>query len=97
MIENACPYAPGEVKPEAMQRSVQRNASLMRFRNVKLLALLGSVLTLTLLYVYSYPSFNWEGSPFLFQDWYIVKMSLYTYLFSMITHYIREYQKQNRE
>jgi len=97
MIENACPYAPGEVKPEVMKSAIRRDVSLMRLKNVKLLALLGSVLALTLLYRYSYPSLNWGGSPVLFQDWYIVKMSLYTYLLGMITHYIRRYQKQNRE
>ena len=100
MIENACPYAPGEVKPEVMQSALRQEVFWVRFKNVKLLALLGSVLALTLMYSFSYPSLNWGGSPVLFQDWYIVKMSLYTYLLGMITYYFRaqaHQQKKNKE
>ena len=95
MIENACPFAPGEVKPKLMRNALKREG-FFRIGNLKLLLLMGSVLCLTILYSYSYSSLNWERSPFLFQDWYIVKMSIYTYLMGMITYYIRVYQKQKR-
>jgi hypothetical protein len=97
MIENACPYAPGELKPESMPGPANNRGVLRRLRNGKTIALLFSIFALTLLYGYSYPSLNWGGSPVLFQDWYVVKMSIYTYLISMITYYFREYRTKNRD
>ena len=93
MIENACPFAPGEVKPESMQSTLNHNVWMRRFIIGKGLMLIGSILALTFLYGYSYTSLNWGGSQVLFQDWYIVKMSLCTYLISMITHYLKRYKK----
>jgi hypothetical protein len=97
MIENACPYAPGAVKPESMPSAIVKGGWTVRIRNGKLLVLLFSILALTLLYGFSYSSLNWSGSPVLFQDGYVVKMSVYTYLLSMITYYFRGYRQKKRE
>jgi hypothetical protein len=96
MIENACPFAPGVAKPESMQSTLSKGSLMGKIRIGKVLILLGSIIALTLLYRYSYPSLNWGGSSVLFQDWYIVKMSIYTYLLGMITYYLKGYQKQKR-
>ena len=96
MIENACPYAPGVVKPESIPSPREQSSMAKRVINRKSVLLVVSLVALTLLYRYSYPSLNWGGSPVLFQDWYIVKMSLYTYVTGMITYYIREYRLKKR-
>lgn len=96
MIENACPYAPGVVKPESIPGPREQSGRVKRHLNGKLFLLVASLIALTLLYHYSYPSLNWGGSPVLFQDWYIVKMSLYTYVTGMITYYIREYRLKKK-
>lgn len=96
MIENACPYAPGVVKPESIPSPREQSNTVKRLLNGKLVLLVVSLVALTLLYSYSYPSLNWGGSPVLFQDWYIVKMSFYTYVTGMITYYFREYRQKKR-
>lgn len=94
MIEYACPFAPGETKPESM-KSPRRTERLSFLKNKRLIVLVFSVLCLILIYTNSYPYFEWEGSKVLFRDGYIVKMSFYTYLSSMITYFIREFRKNN--
>jgi len=95
MIENACPFAPGEVKPESIKGLKNQSSLLKHVLNKKTLVLIGSLIALIILYSRSYSSFNWDGSRVLFQDWYIVKMSFYTYLSGMITYYFKEYRQKN--
>ena len=96
MIENACPFPPGAVKPETIQGSRNQSSLLRRLLNKKTLFLIASMVALTILYTRNYESLNWRGSPVLFQDWYIVKMSFYTYLSGMITYYFREYRHKKK-
>lgn len=97
MIENACPYAPGVLKPDSMPTPKGQTSPLRRLFNGKLLVLLICIAALTLLYSYCYQSLNWGGSPVLFQDWYIVKMSIYTYVSGMIAYFFREYRRKERK
>ena len=96
MIENACPYAPGAIKPDSMPRPQGQISILRKLFNGKFLLMLLSIVALTLLYSHSYPVLNWGGSPVLFQDWYIVKMSIYTYVSGMIAYYFREQRRKNK-
>jgi len=96
MIENACPFPPGAVKPESIHGPRDQSSLLKRILNKKTLFLIVSMIAVTILYSRSYSSFNWGGSPVLFQDWYIVKMSFYTYISGMITYYFREYRHKKK-
>ena len=96
MIENACQYPPGAVKPESIQGPRNQSDLLKKILNKKTLLLVVSLLALTILYSQNYSSLNWGGSPVLFQDWYIVKMSFYTYISGMITYYFREYRRKKK-
>ena len=96
MIKNACPFAPGAVKPDSFGGPRDQSSVLKRLLNRKFLFLLISLIALTVLYGRSYSSLNWGGSPVLFQDGYIVKMSFYTYVSGMLSYFIRKYkQKKN--
>jgi hypothetical protein len=92
MIKNACPFAPEAVKPVSIQSPRDRASVLKRFLNRKKLILLLSIVALTIVYSLNYSSLTWGGSSVLFQDWYIVKMSFYTYISGMVAHFIREYR-----
>ena len=96
MIKNACPFAPGEVKPKSVPINSNQEGLLKRLVNRKLIALILSLVGLTLVYSHNYSNLNWEGSKVLFNDWYIVKMSLYTYLTSLISFFIREQRRKQR-
>ncbi len=96
MINNACPFAPGEVKPRSIPVNSNHEGLLNRITNGKLIVLVLSLVGLTLVYSHSYSDLNWEGSSVLFNDWYIVKMSLYTYLTSLISFFIREHRRNQR-
>jgi hypothetical protein len=94
-IVNACPFAPGVAKPASM--AVPSPAGLtMRRRLVtwKSSVLVLSFVSLTLLYSYSYPTLNYSGVPVLFQDWFFIKMSLYTYVTSMLGFFIKKYRRK---
>ena len=97
MIKYACPFAPGAVKPESIRVHRDQPSLLKRILNKKTLFMILSLLALTILYSRSYSSLNWGGSPVLFQDWYIVKLSFYSYLSGMITYYFREYRNKKRD
>jgi hypothetical protein len=96
MIKNACQFPPGEVKPESIHGPRDQSSLLKRILNKKILVLLASLLALIIVYSRNYSSLNWGGSPVLFQDWYIVKMSFYTYISGMITYYFREYRPKKK-
>jgi len=96
MIKHACPFPPGVVKPESIQGPRDQSNLLKRILNKKTLFLIVSLIAVTILYSRSYSSLNWGGSPVLFQDWYIVKMSFYTYISGMITYYFREYRNKKK-
>jgi len=96
-IVNACPFAPGVTKPASM--TVPSPTELpMRKRLVTLKSsvLVLSFVSLTLLYSYSYPSLNYSGIPVLFQDWFFIKMSIYTYVTSMLGFFIKKYKHGKR-
>lgn len=95
MIEYACPFAPGAAKPESMERP-RRKERLSFLKNKKLIILVFSVLCLMIFYTSCYPYLEWEGSKVLYQDGYIIKMSFYTYISSMLTYFIREFRKNNK-
>jgi hypothetical protein len=94
MIKNACPFAPGEVKPDSIPTSSNNQAVLKRVLNKRNFLLVLSLVFLTVLYTLSYSNLKWEGSSVLYQDWYIVKMSFYTYAMSLISFFIRENRRK---
>jgi hypothetical protein len=96
MIENACPFAPDEIKPEVMTSASNSKGWIYKLINFKLIFVFLTLLALTLLYNYSYPSLEQVGSRVLYQDGYIVKMSFYTYMFGMISYFIRERRRKKR-
>ena len=96
MIENACQFPPGATKPESIQGPRDQSNLLKKVLNIRILFLIVSLLALTVLYSRNYSSLNWGGSPVLFQDWYIVKMSFYTYISGMITYYFREHRHKKK-
>jgi hypothetical protein len=93
MIENACPFAPDASKPESMPRPVKRRESLIGKGSVKKIIMILCIVALTLLYAHSYPSPYWSGKSIWFQDWYIAKIGLYSYIIVMITFYFRLHRK----
>ncbi len=93
MIENACPFAPGASKPQSMPSPIKRSESLLSKGNVKKIIMILSILVLVLLYAQNGPSPYWSGSSIWFQDWYIAKIGLYSYLIVMIPFYFREYRQ----
>lgn len=96
MIENACPFAPGEAKPEVIPNSVNHRRVLGGLVNKKTLLLVVSLIVLTILYSMSYSDLNLQGSGVLYQDWYIVKMSFYSYIMSIFAFVIRENRRKNK-
>ena len=94
---NACPFAPGMAKPVSMPGpKVPRFALKNKVVNRKTIFLVLSFVSLTLLYSYNYPSLNYSGMPLLFEDSYFLKLSIYSYIASMVGHFIREYKKKLR-
>ena len=65
--------------------------------NRKAIILVLSLVSLTLLYSHNYPALNYSGTPLLFEDMYFIKMSLYTYITSMVGYFIREYKRKQRQ
>ncbi len=96
-IINACPFAPGVAKPASMATpSVPGLTMRRRLVNRKSSILVLSFVSLTLLYSHSYPSLNFSGTPFLFEDGFFIKMSIYTYVTSMLGYYLKEYKRRNK-
>ncbi len=96
-IINACPFAPGVAKPASMDTpSLPRLMMRKRLVNWKSSLLVLSFVSLVLLYRHSYPSLNYSGTPFLFEDSFFIKMSIYTYVTSMLGFFIKKYRSRNR-
>lgn len=96
-IRNACPFAPGVAKPASMATpSYTRLTTWRRLVNWKSSILVLSFVGLILLYSHSYPSLNYSGTPLLFEDGFFIKMSIYTYVTSMLGFYIKEYKRRNK-
>lgn len=97
-IVNACPYAPGVAKPESMARPSLPTLMLRRrLINWRSCLLLISFVGLVLLYGYSYPSLDFSGTPFLFEDGFFIKMSLISYVTSMLGFFIKKYRHGKRQ
>jgi hypothetical protein len=97
-IANACPFAPGVSKPASMPGPKLSKVSLWnKMVNKKTIILVLSLVSLTLLYSYNYPSLNYSGTPLLFEDMYFIKLSLYTYITSMVGYFIRDYKRKQRQ
>ena len=95
---NACPFAPGVAKPESMAApSTPRLTMRRRLVNWKSGLLVLSFVSLVLLYSHSYPSLNYSGTPFLFEDSFFIRMSLYTYVSSMLGFFIKKYRRDKRQ
>ena len=96
-IINACPFAPGVTKPATMAMPSLTGLTMRRrLVNWKSSLLVLSFVGLTLLYSHSYPSLNYSGTPLLFEDGFFIKMSIYTYVTSMLGFYIKKYKRGNR-
>jgi threonine/homoserine/homoserine lactone efflux protein len=97
-IVNACPFAPGVAKPASMRGPSLPKISLWnKMVNRKTIILVLSFVSLTLLYSYNYPALNYSGKSLLFEDMFFIKLSLYTYITSMVGYYIREYKRKQRQ
>ena len=96
MIENACPFAPGDIKPKKIDSPSIEKRLVSRIVNVRFIILLLTFLALTLLYNYYYLPNIWNSTPIVLQDYFIVKMSFYTYISGMISHFIRERKRKER-
>ena len=95
-ITNACPFAPRVAKPESMSTPYMPKLTMRRrLVNRKSILLLLSFVSLTLLYSHSYPSLNYSGTPFLFEDGFFIRMSIYTYVTSMLGFFIKKYKRRN--
>jgi hypothetical protein len=97
MIEKACPYAPGEIKPTSVSGSKNRTRFSKGLLNGKKIILILSLLAFTILYGHYYASLNESSSHIIFQDWYVVKISLYSYISSMTVFYIKLYRNREGE
>lgn len=92
---NACPFAPGEVKPASIpEPNVPRRSIREKIVNRRSIILVLSFVSLTLLYSYCYPALKYSGKPLLFEDFYFIKLSLYSYVATMIGYYVREYKRK---
>lgn len=95
---NACPFAPGVAKPASMPGpKLQRFSLREKVFNWKTMILGLSMGTMMVMYIYNYPHLEFSGKPFLFEELYFLKMSMYGYVASMVGFYIREYKKKQRE
>jgi len=95
---NACPFAPGIAKPASIPRpNLPRFSLRARVLNWKTITLGLAMVTMMAMYIYNYPYLEFSGKPFLFEDFYFLKMSMYTYVASMVGHFIREYKKKQRK
>ncbi len=92
-IVNACPFAPGVAKPESMVTPEMPRFTLRnRLVNRKSIFLVLSFMGLALVYGHSYPSLNYPGTPFMYEESYFLKMSLYTYVYGMLGFFIKKYR-----
>ena len=94
---NACPFATGVAKPESMAAPSTPRLTMSRLVNWKSGLLVLSFVSLILLYSHSYPSLNYSGTPFLFEDGFFIRMSLYTYVSSMLGFFIKKYRRDKRQ
>lgn len=93
-VINACPFAPGATKPVTMtEPSMPRPTLWQRLVNWKSTVLVLSFVSLVLLYSHSYPSLNYSGTPFLYEEGYFLKMSIYTYVTSMLGFFVKKYRR----
>lgn len=96
-IVNACPFAPGVVKPASMPApKLPTITTWNKVVNRKTIVLVLSFVALTLLYSYNYPALNYSGKPLLFEDAYFIKLSIYSYVTSMIGYFIREHKRKQK-
>ena len=97
-IINACPFAPGVTKPDSIPSpNVPRLSIRNKVINRKTIVLVLSLVSLTLLYSHNYPALNYSGKPLLFEDYYFIKLSMYSYVATMVGYFIREYKKKQRK
>lgn len=92
-IVKACPFAPGAVKPASIAVPRAPRLAMGRLVNRKSTFLVLSFVGLLLVYGYSYPSLNYPGTPFLYEESYFLKMSLYTYMSGMLGFFIKKYRR----
>ena len=93
---NACPFPPGEPKPDAMEAAPRRRQPRALLGR-RLLTLALALIALVSLYVYRSPAMSPNAKPLLYQENFAIRLSLYTYASVMLTHFIRRYRGRSRE
>lgn len=94
-VSRACPFAPGLAKPDSIPGPRRPRAQLRRrLVNRRSVALVLSLAGLVLLYGYSYPWLEHPRGALLFEDDYLVKLSVYSYVASMLGFFIRRYRRR---
>jgi len=92
---NACPFPPGEPKPEAMEHAPRR-INPRALLNRRSLALTLAFFALVALYVYGSPGMSSNTESLLNQKNFVISLSLYTYVSVMLTHFIKLYKKKQK-
>lgn len=95
---NACPFPPGEPKPEAMDVAPRpRTPLLRRLMSGRTLALALAFIALTALYVHSYQNMSLPDKSLMYQPDFAAALSMYTYASVMLTYFIRRYRNRARK
>jgi hypothetical protein len=76
--------------------SLPRLTLRRRLVNWRSCLLVLSFVGLVLLYGYCFPSLSYSGTLFLFEDGFFIRMSLYSYVTSMLGFFIKKYRRGKR-
>ena len=97
-LMNACPFPPGEPKPEAMDVAPRpRTPLLRRLMSGRALTLALAFIALTATYVYSYQNMSLPDKSLMYQPDFVAALSMYTYASVMLTYFIRRYRDRARK
>ncbi|MCW4048956.1 MAG: hypothetical protein NWE89_04390 [Candidatus Bathyarchaeota archaeon] len=97
-LTRACPFASGVAKPDKMYVAPRPAVPFIkRLTKNRALVFTMAILGLTFVYTSSYGFVNTTGKPILFQDNYVIVVSLYSYVIGMITYFVKEYRQKKRK
>ena len=93
-VFEACPFAPGELKPDSIYVAPGHNRDHRKTLTRKIVFIVVAMVGLAFLYSYIYSDFSLTGEPMLYWDDFVFSLGVYTYLSFMVAFFIKQHKRK---
>lgn len=93
-LVEACPFAPGEIKPDSIYVPHGHGDENRRSLTLKIVIVVIAMVGLALIYNFVYNDLSLTNEPILLWDDFVLSLGIYTYVSCMLVFFIRQYKRK---